>query len=73
MRRLIRDTRRGGDEVPTAFQAIFLDLHMPGMMGFSSVKAIKQKAPGNPIPVFTGDDRSSVNDLFGAGVGGVVS
>ncbi|WGV15919.1 hypothetical protein [Fuscovulum ytuae] len=42
------------------------------MMGFSSVKTIKQKVPGNHIPVFIGDDRSLVNDLIGAGVGGVV-
>ena len=45
---------------------------MPGMLGFSSVRAIKQKAPGCHILVFTGDDRASVIELFVAGVSGVV-
>lgn len=59
-------------EQGTSFTSIILDLHMPGMVGFDSVKAIKQKVPGCPILVFTGDNQASVIELFSAGVSGVV-
>jgi len=56
----------------TSFTSIILDLHMPGMVGFDSVRAIKQKAAGCPILVFTGDSQASAIELFSAGVSGVV-
>ena len=59
-------------EQGASFTSIILDLHMPGMVGFDSVKAIKQKVPGCPILVFTGDNQASVIELFSAGVSGVV-
>lgn len=59
-------------EESASFKAIILDLHMPGMGGFESVKAIKQKAADCPILVFTGDNQVPVVDLFSAGVSGVV-
>jgi DNA-binding NarL/FixJ family response regulator len=66
---LALDARGNGN----AFDAIVLDLRMPGMRGADSVAEVSRRALGSPVIVCTGlDDPSLLNRLKATGVFSIV-